>query len=161
MQDGAIVVGYPGVGKTTVSTDRVEFIDLESKCFYINKQRHPYWYIAYCSAAVHLASQGYTVFVSSHKPVQEYLNCISPSCIQLSCCVPSLDLKEQWIEKLRLRYEESGLEPDYRAYCRAKDHYDEDITQLLQNFSDVILITNMVYDLEELLGVSKKNSEES
>lgn len=161
MHDGAIVVGYPGVGKTTVSTDKVEFIDLESKCFYINKQRDTKWYIAYCNVAIDLASQGYTVFVSSHESVQKYLNCISPLCIQLSCCVPSLDLKEEWIEKLRLRYEESGIQADYKAYIRAKDHYDEDITQLLQNFSDVILITNMVYDLEELLGVSKKNSKES
>ena len=160
MQNGAIVVGYPGVGKTTVSTDRVEFIDLESKCFYIDKDKEPNWYIAYCNVAIDLASQGYTVFVSSHKSVQQYLKSHLPDSANLSCCVPSLELKNQWIYKLLCRYEESGLQADYRAYCRARDHYIEDVNALLNNFSNVILIKNIVYDLEELLGVSNKNSEE-
>ena len=149
---GVIVVGYPGIGKTTLSNSNVHFIDLESNKFYVKGERDDRWYIPYCEIAMDLASQGYCVFVSSHIEVQKYLlqYCISPS-INLCACVPSLELKDEWLFRLSSRYDETQLSKDYNSLRHVTLMYEEDITEIHRNFSAIVEITSASYDLRQLL----------
>ena len=149
---GVIVVGYPGIGKTTLSNLNVHFIDLESSKFYVRGERDDRWYIPYCEIAMDLASQGYCVFVSSHIEVQKYLlqYCISPS-INLCACVPSLELKDEWLFRLSSRYDETQLSKDYNSLRHVTLMYEGDIEQIHRNFSAIAEITSVSYDLRQLL----------
>ena len=149
---GVIVVGYPGIGKTTLSNSNVYFIDLESSKFYVKGERDDRWYIPYCEIAIDLASQGYCVFVSSHIEVQKYLlqYCTSLS-INLCACVPSLELKDEWLFRLSSRYEETQLSKDYNSLRHVTLMYEEDIEEIHRNFSAIAEITSASYDLRQLL----------
>ena len=154
-----IVIGYQGIGKSTLATKSLRYIDLESSSFWFDdpetkqRVRHGNWYEVYCNVAEDLSRQGYTVFVSSHQPVRERL---SRSDEYVITCVPSLDLKDKWIEKLRLRYENSGLEKDYKAYMNAIDGFTENVTEIMRSGFDVLEIKDMNYDLKKLLEVCEK-----
>lgn len=64
---------------------------------------------------------------------------------------PSIVLRDQWVEKLRQRFDESGLEKDRRAWVRAIGHYEEDVQALMKvPFASCrTLLTSMDYDLKE------------
>lgn len=142
-----IISGYQGIGKSTLGgVDNC--IDLESGNFWVDGKRADDWYKAYCQIAEHLSSQGYVVFVSSHKPVREELE-NSEENVYVIC--PSLDLKDEWIEKLRNRYEETGLDKDYRALVNAEERYDENITELINGGLECVIIDNMDYSLPEMI----------
>lgn len=151
-----IVIGYQGIGKSTLATKSLRYIDLESSSFWFDdpetkqRVRHGNWYEVYCNVAEDLSRQGYTVFVSSHQPVRERL---SRSDEYVITCVPSLDLKDKWIEKLRSRYENSGLEKDYKAYMNAADSFTENVTEMMNSGFDVLEVEDMDYDLKKLLEV--------
>ena len=58
-----IVIGYQGVGKSTLAGKDYRFIDLESGCFWVDgpngeRVRADDWYKAYCQVAVDLSDQG-------------------------------------------------------------------------------------------------------
>ena len=110
---GAVIVGYQGIGKSTLAKSGNGYIDLESGNFWVDGKRTDDWYIPYCKIAVHLAEQGYKVFVSSHAVVREYLASL-PKTIPLFACFPSYSLKDTWITKLQVRYERTQLEKDYK-----------------------------------------------
>lgn len=154
-----IVIGYQGIVKSTLATKSLRYIDLESSSFWFDdpetkqRVRHGNWYEVYCNVAEDLSRQGYTVFVSSHQPVRERL---SRSDEYVITCVPSLDLKDKWIEKLRLRYENSGLEKDYKAYMNAADSFTENVTEIMNSGFDVLEIKDMNYDLKKLLEVCER-----
>lgn len=151
-----IVIGYQGIGKSTLAAKSLRYIDLESSSFWFDdpetkqKIRHGNWYEMYCNVAEDLSRQGYTVFVSSHQPVRERL---SRSDEYVIACVPALDLKGKWIEKLRSRYENSGSEKDYKAYMNAVDRFTESVTEIMRSGFDVLEIKDMDYDLKKLLEV--------
>ena len=66
-----IIVGYPGIGKSTLCQYRDNCIDLESSCFdKLNKN----WYKDYCNVAVDLHKQGNIALVSNHESVYEELS---------------------------------------------------------------------------------------
>lgn len=151
-----IVIGYQGIGKSTLATKSLRYIDLESSSFWFDdpetkqRVRHGNWYEVYCNVAEDLSRQGYTVFVSSHQPVRERL---LKSDEYVITCVPALDLKDKWIEKLRSRYENSGLEKDYKAYMNAADSFTENVTEMMNSGFDVLEVEDMDYDLKKLLEV--------
>ena len=68
-----IIIGYQGIGKSSVSGADSGCIDLESSNFWNEGVRADDWYIYYCNIALDLSKQGFTVFTSSHKEVREYL----------------------------------------------------------------------------------------
>lgn len=107
-----IVIGYQGIGKSTLSNADTKCIDLESGNFRVDGKRADDWYKAYCKIANHLSEQGYTVFVSSHEVVRNELM-KSKEKVVIVC--PSIGLKDKWIEKLENRYAISHLDKDYRA----------------------------------------------
>lgn len=144
-----IIIGYQGIGKSTLANSCLKYVDLESGCFWINKKRYDDWYIPYVQIAEHLSKQGYTVFVSSHEAVRKELR---DSKEEVICCVPSIPLKEQWITKLRRRWNTSGLEKDYKAYMNAFDRYEENILEIVNSGFDVIVIENIDYGLSDLIN---------
>lgn len=130
-----IIIGYPGIGKSTIAKNMANCIDLESSNFWIEenniKKRIDNWQKAYVNVATDLSSQGNIVFVSSHYLVREELKNVKDEFI---CVIyPSLDLRVGWIEKLRDRYEHTKLNKDLAAYNRVKDYYDEDIKDLMHS----------------------------
>lgn len=147
-----IISGYQGIGKSTLA-GRDRFIDLESGNFWIGGKRADDWYIPYCNIALHLSSQGYKVFISSHKLVRDYLASL-PKTEELVVVYPSLELKSDWICKLAVRYERTNLEKDYKSLMNAKNCYADNITDLMNqvNFGH-IEIKSMDYNLQDLIEV--------
>ena len=145
-----IVVGYPGIGKSTLAGRDYKYIDLESENFWVDGERTEDWYKPYCKIAEHLSEQGYIVFVSSHEVVRQYLVENSRELVVL--VYPSIELKDAWIDKLEKRYIKSGLEKDYKALMNAKDRYVENIKELQESCIEYKLeINKLSYDLESML----------
>lgn len=177
-----IIIGYPGIGKSTLADhydpsvyeDRTgvfpkSVIDLESSAFTVLNDelgfvdingrpcRSNNWAEVYCKVAEELSDQGHLVFVSSHREVQKLLReCIGP--VGVIC--PSLELKKEWIKRLRNRYKcsaDSEKGKNLAAYKRACDHYEDDIAELESNGFEFIEITSLHYKLEDLIfGESKE-----
>lgn len=152
---GSIIVGYQGIGKSTLSRNENKFIDLESSNLFVDGKRAKDWYISYCNIAINLALQGYNVFLSSHKVVRNQLlkhPALQDYLIELYCCFPSKELKELWINKLLKRYKETNSQKDFKAYRNALDCYDENIEDLVsQTEFNQVIINDIDYDLEEEL----------
>lgn len=145
-----IVVGYQGIGKSTLARRNYKYIDLESGNFWVDGKRADDWYKPYCKIAEHLSEQGYIVFVSSHETVRDYLEENSREIVAL--VYPSIRLENAWINKLEKRYTESGLEKDYKALINAKDKYAENIRELQESCIEYKLeIAGLYYDLEAML----------
>lgn len=143
-----IIIGYQGIGKSTLAKDSLKYIDLESGNFWINGERDEQWYKPYCNIANHLSAQGYTVFTSSHKEVREELKNSSEV---VKIAFPALELKTDWLIRLTNRYNESMLEKDYKALINASLHYEDNIKDLMNEPFDKIIINNIDYNLRELI----------
>ncbi len=138
-----IVVGYQCVGKSTLAKNLYDCIDLESSNFFVDGKRDENWYKVYVNIAKHLSDQKNIVFISSHKIVREYLN---EQNIEFLVVCPSLELKEEWLKKLKDRYDKTGKDKDYRAWKNAEVGYDEQIKDLMQEHN-VVLLKDMNYSL--------------
>ena len=147
-----IIIGYQGIGKSTLANQNNKYIDLESGNFWYNGIRPENWHIYYCNIAEHLSKQGYNVFVSSHEVVRKYLKNSSETVI---CVYPSLFLADRWKEKLQQRYNNTGLEKDYKAWKNAEDNYLVNISELMMCGIPYIEINSMDYNLKELIERSK------
>lgn len=115
---GIIVVGFPGIGKTSISFGKNNFVDLESSCFNIvdpvtNKKTKPdNWEKLYVSVAYDLAKQGKCVCVSNHSLVIGELLDRRQQDSRLDeypivFIYPKKNLKDAWIERLTERYNSS------------------------------------------------------
>lgn len=148
-----IIIGYQGIGKSTLS-GKNKCIDLESGNFWFydletyQKVRYNDWYVPYCNIANHLSEQGYIVFTSSHEVVREELK---KSKEKIYVVFPSIKLKDKWIEKLEDRYNQTGLDKDYKALMNAKDRYEENISELRKCGLSVFEILDMDYSLDEIV----------
>ena len=141
-----IVIGYPGIGKTSVTKTNVGYIDYDSSLF----EKVDGWEKDYVEAATNLSKWGNVVFVSSHKTVQELLLKSSEIVVVI---YPSLMLHDFWINKLKTRYAKTGNEAEHRALIRCVCHYCEDILELQESeFKNKIEITDEDYKLEDLLA---------
>ena len=145
-----IIIGFPGIGKSTLACNNYKFVDLESSYFKTPDVKNEDWVAEYCKLAEFLSKNGGIVFISSHKAVRDYIVNMHTN-EHVACVFPSKRIKEQWIKKLEDRYMNSGLDKDYRAFIRARDHYDDDIRELYSDdgISYKWIITNISYNLEE------------
>lgn len=144
-----IVIGYQGIGKSTLAGRDVCYIDLESGNFWVDGKRAEDWYKPYCQIVEHLSQQGYVVFTSSHAVVREQLKNSKETVVVV---YPSIELKDEWIARLEKRYQESGLEKDYKALMNAKDRYVENIHEIENcEIENRIVINDIEYDLDYLL----------
>ena len=156
-----IIVGYQGIGKSTLCKGGNGFIDLESGNFWVEGERDENWARVYVNIAVHLSEQGYNVFTSSHKVVRDCLrnhpgvsDCTTKAPQSVAVCYPDIDLKDEWIAKLKNRYERTRLEKDYKAWKNAEEKFEENIMDLSsEDFPFLcIAIRDIDYDLELVLA---------
>lgn len=143
-----IIIGYQGIGKSTLA-GKNNCIDLESGNFWVDGKRAENWYVPYCQIANHLSEQGYTVFVSSHEVVRKELE-KSKEIVFVVC--PSVELKEQWIAKLKSRYESTGLDKDFKALANAEDRYVDNINELVFGNFVAYEIEDIDYDLKDIVN---------
>ena len=150
-----IIVGYQGVGKSTLASNDTKYIDLESSNFFVNGKRADDWYIPYCNIAISLSEQGYNVFVSSHEVVRRELS-TSTNVAKMIVC-PAIELKDFWIEKLKARYENTKLVPqegnkNYKAYMNALDRYEDNIKELMKEEGfEIRIIKSINYQLSDVI----------
>ena len=144
MISGMIIIGYPCIGKTFTADISNGVIDLESSYF---NNGNPKWYESYVSVAQDLASQGYTVLVSSHSNVVHSLKMSVHPYIPVVVFCPALEFKEDWIERAKNRFEKSKLGKDERAYKRIKEHFEEDINALVNSGFEVHYLDNCSFYL--------------
>lgn len=143
-----IYVGYQGIGKSTLANKDLKYIDLESSNTFIDGKRPEKWETLYVNFALSLNEQGYNVFISSHKAVR--IELLKRNIIFASI-VPSIDLKEQWIQKLEERYNKTKSEKDFKALANAKDCFEENIEDIKRDSILCWEISNMEYDLKNFL----------
>lgn len=144
-----ILIGYQGIGKSTLAFKENNFIDLESSNFFYKDKRIDNWYIYYCNIAAHLSKQGFNVFVSSHEVVRNRLKKYFDE--PLICIVPSINLKDEWIKKLYERYINHKSEKNYKAWMNAVDRYEDNINEIKNSGIGFIEIENINYNLEDIL----------
>lgn len=169
---GVILIGYQGVGKTTMCKKHKSCIDLDSSLFKIDSslRRDPRWYVTYCRYAVELASQGYIVCVSSHNTVRNYLHEmrtvnemveVSPKNDRpnnyplVGICTPSGNLQKVWIKRLKKRFNQDPSYKNYKAYLDAYNFYEPKTAELAKDrrFDFIIEITEPSYNLYK--GIKK------
>lgn len=137
---GVIYICYQGVGKSSTVNECDFFIDLESSNFKDeNGYRTDDWYIYYVNIAFDLASQGYSVFVSSHDVVRRQISYMKDKYypnIDIYVVYPSVELKYEWIERLENRYNENPTKKNKVAYLNAKDRFFENIVEMEKDADD-------------------------
>ena len=142
-----IIIGYPGIGKSTLAGRYKEYIDLESSYFNDSfGEKRPGWFITYCRIAEDLSKQGYRVFVSCHKEVQEYF---SKSTEYVIVLYPSIELKEQWLDRVKKRFENEPSIKNAKALANVDEYYDIHIKSLMNSpFENKLVLDNMNYTLD-------------
>lgn len=166
-----IIVGYPGIGKTSIIDREKGIIDLESYFFHnpldtLNGSDYG-WERRYCDVAIDLHQQGYTVCVSSHEAVQIYLKDHQEKHLGFVALVypaPTDEMREKWIKRLRDRYYESRradasphwcIDKNYRALQRAEECYALDTMIMSQSPLFKYEITDIPYDLNDVVTACK------
>lgn len=139
-KNGTIYICYQGVGKSSTVNECDFFIDLESSNFKDeNGYRTDDWYIYYVNIAFDLASQGYSVFVSSHDVVRRQISYMKEKYypnVRVAIVYPTIDIKDEWIERLEKRYDENPTEKNRVAYLNAKDRFSENIAEMEKDADD-------------------------
>lgn len=151
-----IILGYPGIGKSTicgVQKGNINYIDLETSNFYDENGKRPdEWWKYYGNVAIDLSNQGFTVFTGMQKEVSEYIK--THHLGQTFLVFPSLELKDAWIKKLKIRAEKSGNNPkELRALNRTVERYETDIENLKTLGIPYYEIREMGYSLEKIVDV--------
>ena len=122
-----IIIGYQGIGKSTMAMLANNTIDLESSNFWYKKhdfKRYENWAEVYTNIAKDISACGNIVFTSTHKEVRDAL----ADCKQtIYVCCPDISLKDEWIKKLDDRYNTTKLDKDMKALTGAKYHFGEQI----------------------------------
>lgn len=143
-----IVIGYQGIGKSTLANKENGYIDLESSCFFHDGFRSEDWYIYYCQIAEHLSSHGYVVFVSSHAAVQKQLRYSGEPVIIV---YPAISIKDEWNKKLYARYKNCPSDKNYKAWRNSEEMFEENINAFEYSGYACFQIDVMDYDLVKLI----------
>ena len=161
---GTIYIAYQGIGKSSTVNESFGFIDLESSNFRLDDGYRPdEWYIYYGNLAFDLASQGYSVFTSSHEPLRKYLyelRQIHPQ-VNISIILPALELKNEWIQRLQDRYDKNPTKKNQAALMGATQYYESNIVDMLNDADDfgfnVVEIDTIDYKLIDVLPITDEN----
>lgn len=170
MNTGMIIIGFPGIGKSSVANVRAneKYIDLESSNFNLEDgTKVENWVQVYTNIAFHLAQQGKVIFVSSHNDVHiaimdKRINNPELQEIPVMIIYPTLTIKDAWLTRLKSRLS-SGLyrstnSPEYKknlaAYEAAEKYYETWVKAIDQrDYSATDLYGKNVYAIE-LLSIS-------
>lgn len=142
-----IIIGYPGIGKSTLAGRYEEYIDLESSNWNNPDNTKPdNWWWSYGKVAEDLSRQGYRVFVSCHPQVQKYFE---ESNEYVMVCYPSLHMKDDWTLKLAQRYEQDHSAKNMAALTNVDLFYDKQIKALDESiFKHKLVLEDMNYILD-------------
>lgn len=156
---GLIICGYPGVGKSSIAGWN-NCIDLESSWFSYDKYGNRIdsdeeWAVNYCMIARQLASQGYTVLVSTHKAVINTLRegkwILNRDGIRVVIFVPRSDMKKAWVERLINRYIESDEDVDLRAFVGGIQYWDTKMLTIRHSDFPVYCPDSIDYDFRDYI----------
>jgi len=157
-----IIIGYQGIGKTTLAYNKIGWIDLESTNFYVDGKKDDNWHKIYGNIAVSLSWQHYKVFTSSHLAFMDNMgewykplsNIIQPY-YRICCCYPCHGLKTEWLVRLAKRCNEESNNKNLRAFENAMNRFDESIDEIencCKKYGFIpVPIESMDYNLEELI----------
>lgn len=142
-----IIIGYPGVGKTSLAGRYNQYIDLESSNWNSPDNTKPdIWWWSYGKVAEDLSRQGYRVFVSCHPSVQKYFE---ESNEYVMVLYPSLELKEEWIKRVADRYDRDRSMKNLAALNNVELYYDKQIKSLDDSpFKNKLVLKDMNYTLD-------------
>ena len=162
MNKGLVIIGYQGIGKSSLA-GWSKCVDLESGNFFMGDKRADDWYIPYCQTALHIANQGYTVFVSSHKVVVNFLKSVPlPENVhRVVVFCPSRTMRDEWIERLQKRYDRTQLAKDYKALMNAKGRFEDNIDELVNCGLSVIQPAAMDYNLKNYVYYLQQRAKKS
>ena len=91
--NGRIICGFAGIGKSTLAKNKAGFVDLESTPFEKDWDR-------YVKVAMHMSSDGYIVLMSCHVELREKLHAKNARYL---LAIPSKDKKEEYIQRYKNR----------------------------------------------------------
>ena len=138
-----IVIGYPGIGKTTLAKYS-NIIDLDSSLF----KSLSNWAEYYVMIANYLSEQGNVVMISSHPEVIKQVIIYSKK----ACMIyPSLTIKNKWIERIGNRLLDDPSIKNLRAYDRVKNYFEEDINAFKQYNIPKCEINSINYNLKDMI----------
>ena len=142
-----IIIGYPGIGKTSLAGRYKEYIDLESSNWNNPDNIKPAnWWWSYGKVAEDLSRQGYRVFVSCHPSVQKYFE---ESNEYVMVIYPSIELKEEWIKRVSDRYERVPSIKNLSALNNVELYYDKQIKSLNNSpFENKLVLKDINYTLD-------------
>lgn len=122
---GLIVVAYQGMGKTTLTEKNKNYFDLESSNY---DKSDELWYKKYVQDAIKKVTEdGYDIcFTSSHAVVREELIKQNAQFVIFYPSVP----KEQYVEKLAVRYFKEKTIKNGSALANAVLDYEKNIKEL-------------------------------
>ena len=157
MFNGAVIMGYQGIGKTTVANDIDIVIDFESSLMkYPDGTRPEKWEKIYCRQAIELAKNNKIVFISSHECVQKELSnyhAYEDSKVWVGAIAPWYSLRQKWLDNLEARYRDTGMSKDHYALINAERGFEQQIRTLSSNPSfTTIFLYNTSYDLSNILS---------
>jgi hypothetical protein len=143
-----IIIGYPGIGKSTLAGRYRYYIDLESSHFNDAFGVKPDgWFIPYCKVAEDLSKQGYRVFVSCHREVQEYLHDCSNEYVLI--LYPDIELKKKWLDRVTQRYNSDPTMKNKKAMENVEKYWDMQINSLSNSpFEHKLILEDMNYTLD-------------
>ena len=143
-----IIIGYPGVGKTTAAKKYNNVIDFDIDGVTDIE--------TYCRIAEKLSKDGYTVCVNSKAPVQEFF---MQSTEQVYAVYPVKNIKSYWAQHLRNRYISEDTDKNLNAYKRVVSCFEDDIDVLSNRgfinieLTDSMFLNDVFYSSHETSDV--------
>ena len=153
---GLIILGYPGVGKSSAADPAEGIIDFESSLFKENgTSRNDDWCLTYVRQAISLANQGFIPLLSSHKEVRKALVDYAKERGDnyVVTIAPVRWLRSAWLDRLEKRYAEDQASKNYAALVNAQDHFDEDVVSMASEpyFNHIYISDTDKYNLKQII----------
>lgn len=152
-----IIFGYQGIGKSTLANRNIDtiFIDLESSMFRtpMHPERSEDWFQAYGNIVYDLNKQNKFIFSACHKQIRDYIASEKDlKGVMSVICYPSIELREEWLYRLRQRWIDTQLPKDKAALDYAEASYSSSIKALDKDTDyDHLILTKMNYNLHDIL----------
>jgi len=144
-----IIIGYQGLGKTTICQKYNNYIDLKCSDYRtIENNDDPDWFLPYCLDGEKLSHEGKVVFMSHNIEVCDYMKSSSENNYII---IPDDSLYDYWIEKLKNRSDRTGQSKDYYAWLNAKDNFYDEMKYYRETYTNVYIIYDQNYSLEDIV----------
>ena len=152
-----IIFGYQGIGKSTLANRNIDtiFIDLESSMFRtpMHPERSEDWFQVYGNIVYDLNKQNKFIFSACHQQIRDYIASEKDlKGVMSVICYPSIELREEWLYRLRQRWIDTQLPKDKAALDYAEASYSSSIKALDKDTDyDHLILTKMNYNLHDIL----------